>query len=151
MDNTIKNEKIKFLLRTICFFDYWIATIQGGPASLISIREIIFFPRKFNQGEHRTAELGQAEKNVSIIILKSQTQISAATHDRNGAATSLLTLCGTDVDKVLCAGGSLGGWKGFVSVYTSTEDDVEESSLTVGAVQVSETEDIGGATLDVAV
>jgi hypothetical protein len=61
--------------------------------------------RSFNPGEHRKAELGQAGRSVSHVRFE-QPRLVTATYDGDCAAASLLALSGTDVDEVLCAGGS---------------------------------------------
>jgi hypothetical protein len=78
----------------------------------------------FNPEEHRTEELGQAGRNVSHEGSNNSIRSSVATYDGDCAAASLLALSGTDVDKVLCAGGSGRGWKESMSVHMVTRDDV---------------------------
>jgi hypothetical protein len=72
-----------------------------------------YFPCQHNLTQGSTAQesLAKLEKVLVGQVSKFSPRPGIATYDGDCAATSLLALFGTDVDEVLCAGGSCGGWR----------------------------------------
>jgi hypothetical protein len=75
--------------------------------------------------QRSTAQKSLAKLEMMLVLVGTSNSIrsSVATYDGNCAAASLLSLSGTDVDEVLCAGRSGRGWKELMSVHMVMRDE----------------------------